>query len=42
IKNPGQILEYSFRPAKNQINYNDQSVRDLSIVWGQAANFLPA
>ncbi|CAG8462596.1 24326_t:CDS:2 [Cetraspora pellucida] len=41
IKNPDQILEYSFRPAKNQINYNDQNVRDLSIVWGQAANFLP-
>ncbi|CAG8790623.1 27178_t:CDS:1, partial [Dentiscutata erythropus] len=42
VKNPDQVLEYTFRPAQNQINYNDQSVRDLSIVWDQAANFLPA
>ncbi|KAF0442327.1 peptidase s41 family protein [Gigaspora margarita] len=42
IKNPNQVLEFTFKPAQNQINYNDQSVRDFSIIWDQAATFLPA
>ncbi|CAG8711385.1 16673_t:CDS:2, partial [Racocetra fulgida] len=34
---PDEILEYAFRPADFRIFYNEKSIRNISILWSQAA-----
>ncbi|CAG8512381.1 20394_t:CDS:2 [Gigaspora margarita] len=40
IKNPNEILEFSFRPANYRLYYDEKSIRDPSKLWVQAAAFL--
>ncbi|CAG8733444.1 17855_t:CDS:2 [Gigaspora margarita] len=35
--NPDEILEFSYRPAKFRLFYDEQNVRNISILWSQAA-----
>ncbi|CAG8808485.1 9575_t:CDS:2, partial [Gigaspora margarita] len=35
--NPDEILEFSYRPAKFRLIYNEKNVRNISILWSQAA-----
>ncbi|RIB05846.1 hypothetical protein C2G38_2279494 [Gigaspora rosea] len=39
IKNPNEILEFSFRPADYQLYYDERSARDPSYLWIQAAKY---
>ncbi|KAF0548418.1 peptidase s41 family protein [Gigaspora margarita] len=39
IKNPSEVLEFSFRPADYQLYYDERSARDPSYLWIQAAKF---
>ncbi|KAF0482331.1 peptidase s41 family protein [Gigaspora margarita] len=40
IKNPNEILEFSFRPSNYRLYYDEKSIRDPSKLWVQAAAFL--
>ncbi|CAG8791568.1 22843_t:CDS:2, partial [Gigaspora margarita] len=35
--NSDEILEFSYRPAKFRLFYDEKNVRDISILWSQAA-----
>ncbi|KAF0523919.1 peptidase s41 family protein [Gigaspora margarita] len=35
--NPDEILEFSYRPAKFRLFYDEQNIRNNSILWSQAA-----
>ncbi|CAG8809377.1 12281_t:CDS:2, partial [Gigaspora margarita] len=35
--NPDEILEFSYRPAKFRLFYDEQNIRNISILWSQAA-----
>ncbi|CAG8730645.1 4145_t:CDS:2, partial [Racocetra persica] len=35
--NPDEVLEYAFRPADFRILYDEKNIRNISILWSQAA-----
>ncbi|CAG8669623.1 18760_t:CDS:2, partial [Dentiscutata erythropus] len=37
IKNPDEVLEFSFRPSNYKLYYDEKSIRDPSKLWIQAA-----
>ncbi|CAG8500055.1 2062_t:CDS:2, partial [Scutellospora calospora] len=40
IKNPNEIMDFSYRPADYQLYYDERSARDPSQLWIQAAKYI--
>ena len=36
--NPGNVLEFSYEPAKHRLYYDKSSARDRSILWLEVVN----
>ncbi|CAG8501168.1 16691_t:CDS:2 [Acaulospora morrowiae] len=40
LKNLNEVLEFQYRPSNYRLYYDEQSARDISLLWKQAADFL--
>ncbi|CAG8506398.1 16688_t:CDS:2 [Cetraspora pellucida] len=40
FKNPDTVLEFDFRPADHRLFYDENNIRDPSLLWVEAANLI--
>ncbi|CAG8658779.1 11939_t:CDS:2 [Acaulospora morrowiae] len=40
IINPNEILEFTFRPANHRLYYDKDNLRNITLLWRQAASFI--